>query len=87
MTGMAQKDGPVYSYLRFSETHGAEQSYQIDSADADLVIACDVVAALAPEALQTIRSSHTSAVINGGVEPTAAYQQFREISTAGDRTV
>ena len=83
MTGMAQKNGPVYSYLRFSETHGAEQSYQIDSADADLVIACDVVAALAPEALQTIRSSHTSAVINSGVEPTAAFQQFRDSPLPG----
>jgi len=83
MTGMAQKNGPVYSYLRFSETHGAEQSYQIDSADADLVIACDVVAALAPEALQTIRSSHTSAVINGGIEPTAAFQQFRDSPLPG----
>jgi indolepyruvate ferredoxin oxidoreductase len=83
MTGMAQKNGPVYSYLRFSETHGAEQSYQIDSADADLVIACDVVAALAPEALQTIRSFHTSAVINSGVEPTAAFQQFRDSPLPG----
>jgi indolepyruvate ferredoxin oxidoreductase len=83
MTGMAQKNGPVYSYLRFSETHGAEQAYQIDSADADLVIACDVVAALAPEALQTIRSSHTTAVINSGVEPTAAFQQFRDSPLPG----
>ena len=83
MTGMAQKNGPVYSHLRFSREPGAEQAYQIDSADADLVIACDVVAALAPEALQTIRSSHTAAVINSGVEPTAAFQQFRDSPIPG----
>jgi len=83
MTGMAQKNGPVYSHLRFSSEPSVDQTFQIDSGEADLLIACDVVAALASEALQTIRASHTYAVINSGVEPTAAFQQFRDSPLPG----
>jgi len=85
MTGMAQKNGPVYSHLRFSSAPGADPAFQIDSAGADLLIACDVVAALSPEALVTIRATRTSAVINSGVEPTAAFQQFRDSPLPGSQ--
>ena len=83
MTGLAQKNGPVYSHLRFTPTPERETAFCIGAADADLVIACDVLAGLAPEASETIRRGRTHAVINSGVEPTAAFQLMRDIPLPG----
>jgi indolepyruvate ferredoxin oxidoreductase len=57
---------------------------RVDVADADLIIACDLLSALTPEALQTIRRSHTRAVVNSGVEPSAAFQLFPDSPLPGN---
>jgi len=83
MTGLAQKNGPVYSHLRFTPTPERETAFCIEAADAHLVIACDVLAGLAPEAFGTIRKGRTRALINSGIEPTAAFQLVRDIPLPG----
>jgi indolepyruvate ferredoxin oxidoreductase len=83
MTGLSQKNGAVYSHLRFVPQSEEPEAARIDTAGADLLLACDVLAALAIESVQTIRTSHTHAVINSTVEPTAAFQQFRDSPLPG----
>ncbi len=83
MTGLAQKNGPVYSHLRFATSPEGDMAFRIEAADADLVVACDVLAGLAPEAFETIRKGHTRALINSDVEPTAAFQLFRDSPLPG----
>ena len=83
MTGLSQKNGAVYSHLRFIPQGEEPEAVRIDTAGADLILACDVLAALATESVQTIRPSHTRAVINSAVEPTAAFQQFRDSPLPG----
>jgi indolepyruvate ferredoxin oxidoreductase len=84
MTGLAQKGGPVYSHLRFTPQPEAVTAARIDVADADLVIVCDLLAALAPEALQTIERGRTRAVVNSSVEPSGAFQLFPDSHLPGD---
>lgn len=84
MTGLAQKGGPVYSHLRFAESPGALNAGRLDLGDADLVIACDLLAALAPEARQTIDQGRTRAVANSGIEPSATFQLFRDSGLPGN---
>ncbi len=83
MTGLAQKNGPVYSHLRFGAAMTGDEAVRIEAGEADLVLACDVLAALAAEAAQTIRRSLTRVVINSHVEPTAALQLFRDAPEPG----
>jgi indolepyruvate ferredoxin oxidoreductase len=83
MTGLAQKGGPVYSHLRFTPRPETVGTARVDIADADLVIACDLLAALALEALQTIERGRTRAVVNSSVEPSAAFQLFPDSHLPG----
>jgi indolepyruvate ferredoxin oxidoreductase len=83
MTGLAQKGGPVYSHLRFTPTPETVAAARVDVADADLVIVCDLLAALALEALQTIERGRTRAVVNSTVEPSAAFQLFPDSNLPG----
>jgi indolepyruvate ferredoxin oxidoreductase len=83
MTGLAQKGGPVYSHLRFTPTPETVAAARVDVADADLLIVCDLLAALAPEALQTIDRDRTRAVVNSSVEPSGAFQLFPDSNLPG----
>jgi indolepyruvate ferredoxin oxidoreductase len=83
MTGLAQKGGPVYSHLRFTPRPEAVAAARVDVADADLVIVCDLLAALALEALQTIDRGRTRAVVNSSVEPSGAFQLFPDSNLPG----
>jgi indolepyruvate ferredoxin oxidoreductase len=83
MTGLAQKNGPVYSHLHFADASDSISASRVDVADADLIIGCDLLTALTPEAVQTIRRGHTQAVVNSGIEPSAAFQLFPDSTLPG----
>lgn len=83
MTGLAQKGGPVFSHLRLSPDADAVSAARVDVADADLVIVCDLLSALAPEALQTIAPGRTHAVVNSSIEPSGAFQLFPDSNLPG----
>jgi indolepyruvate ferredoxin oxidoreductase len=83
MTGLAQKGGPVYSHLRFVPSPDDITAARVDVADADLLIVCDLLTALAPEALQTIERGRTRAVVNRQVEPSGAFQLFPDSPLPG----
>lgn len=74
MTGLAQKNGAVYSHLRIAP--GGEQcgAQRLGAGEADLVLAFDMVAAQSVEPLLTVNRDRSRIVANTEVVPTAAFQ-------------
>ena len=83
MTGLSQKNGAVYSHLKISAEPGAEPSQGIGLGEADLLLGCDLVAAVAPSALHAVEPERTRAVINTDVVATAAFQSAPELTLDG----
>jgi len=84
MTGLAQKNGAVYSHIRIAETPEAIRTQRIGAREADLLVAFDMVAALAPEALNSLAEGRTKAIANIDVSPTAALQRDRDFRLEPD---
>lgn len=72
MTGMAQKGGAVYSHVRIARSKDALAAQKISTGEADLLIACDLVAGTGGDAYQSLRGEETVIVANTEVVPTAA---------------
>jgi indolepyruvate ferredoxin oxidoreductase len=62
--GFAQKGGSVLSFVRLARDRAALNQVRIDAQQADAVLACDVVVAASPEALQTVRHGRTRVLAN-----------------------
>jgi indolepyruvate ferredoxin oxidoreductase len=62
--GFAQKGGSVLSFVRLANTPEHLNQVRIDTQQADAVLACDMVVAASPEALQTVRHGRTRFVVN-----------------------
>ncbi len=78
MTGLAQKNGAVYSHLRLAESPEAIQSQKIAMGEAELLLGCDIVAASASDALRVLDTGRTVAVLNSHFVPTAKFQSDRD---------
>ncbi len=78
MTGLAQKNGAVYSHIRIAETPEAISTQRIGAGEADLLVAFDMVAALASEALNSLAEGRTKAIVNVDVSPMASLQRDRD---------
>jgi indolepyruvate ferredoxin oxidoreductase len=74
MTGMSQKNGAVYSHVRIAREPDEITTQRLNQESADLLLAFDMVAALAPEAVNTLKSGRTRALANSNVTATAAFQ-------------
>ncbi|HEY4066165.1 MAG TPA: indolepyruvate ferredoxin oxidoreductase family protein [Burkholderiaceae bacterium] len=62
--GFAQKGGSVLSFVRVADVPERLNQVRIDTQQADAVLACDMVVAASPEALQTVRFGRTRIVTN-----------------------
>ncbi|MEP7102166.1 MAG: indolepyruvate ferredoxin oxidoreductase family protein, partial [Burkholderiales bacterium] len=62
--GFAQKGGSVLSFVRLADLPERLNQVRIDTQQADAVLACDMVVAASPEALQTVRHGRTRIVSN-----------------------
>ncbi|MES2099450.1 MAG: indolepyruvate ferredoxin oxidoreductase family protein [Pseudomonadota bacterium] len=62
--GFAQKGGSVLSFVRLADLPERLNQVRIDTQQADAVLACDMVVAASPEALQTVRFGRTRIVTN-----------------------
>ena len=62
--GFAQKGGSVLSFVRLAKERAALNQVRIDAQQADAVLACDIVVAASPEALQTVRHGRTRVLAN-----------------------
>jgi indolepyruvate ferredoxin oxidoreductase len=77
-TGLAQKNGAVMSHVRVAPRPADLHSVRVATGEADLVLGCDMVVAASASALDTYASATTHAIINGAVEPTAAFVLDRD---------
>jgi indolepyruvate ferredoxin oxidoreductase len=73
MTGLAQKGGEVLSHVRISPTPDDLRTGHIITGGADLLIACDMVAAVGPTSFETLSRDRTRAVVNINNTPVADF--------------
>ncbi|QBR03755.1 indolepyruvate ferredoxin oxidoreductase family protein [Paraburkholderia pallida] len=82
--GFAQKGGSVLSFVRFAATDALLNQVRIDTQQADLLLACDMVVGASADALQTVRHDRTRIVVNTHEIPNAAFVQNPEANLHAD---
>lgn len=70
-TGLAQKGGAVLSHVRIAAPGHTLHQARVEPGEASAMLACDLVVAVSPEALRTLRHGHTRVIANARVLPTA----------------
>jgi indolepyruvate ferredoxin oxidoreductase len=73
--GFAQKGGAVLSFVRFAARDASLNQVRIDTQQADLLLACDMVVGASADALQTVRHDRTRVVVNTHAIPNASFVQ------------
>jgi len=73
MSGLAQKGGPVMSHVKIARSPGELHAARIGTGSAALVIGCDLVVTASADALGTMSTTDTRAVVNGTTAPTAEF--------------
>lgn len=87
MTGLAQKNGAVFSHVRIALQPDQLNAQRLGVGEADLLIAFDALAALAPEAIDTLAADRSHALVNSAVTPTVAFQFDRDAAVDGRATL
>ncbi|WP_439485912.1 indolepyruvate ferredoxin oxidoreductase family protein [Blastomonas fulva] len=75
MTGLSQKNGAVYSHVRIAAASSDLGAQKLGTAEADIALVFDAVAALAKEPVVTLSSDRTTTVVNARITPTPAFQR------------
>jgi indolepyruvate ferredoxin oxidoreductase len=83
-TGMAQKGGAVTSHIKIGDRLEQIPSARLGTAQADLLVACDLVVASSPEVLGVTRAD-TRVVANDEVAPTGEFQSNKAIDLSKGR--
>ncbi len=73
MSGLAQKGGPVMSHVKIARTPEELYAARIGTGSASLVIGCDLVVTASADALGTMSTDRTRAVVNATTAPTAEF--------------
>ncbi|GAB3625674.1 pyruvate ferredoxin oxidoreductase [Pandoraea terrae] len=73
--GFAQKGGAVLSFVRFASRPELLNQVRIDTQQADVLLACDMVVGASADALQTVRRDRTRVVVNTHAIPNATFVQ------------
>ena len=71
--GLAQKGGATWSHIQIANRADAIRTTKVDTAKADLVIACDPIVAANKATLAVMREGHTYVALNTHGTPTAAF--------------
>jgi len=81
MTGLAQKNGAVWSHLRILTPSPAQSAGEgqligarVGLAEADLLLGCDLVTGAEQDSVFTLDRDRTRAVVNSWLQPTAQFQ-------------
>jgi indolepyruvate ferredoxin oxidoreductase len=64
MTGLSQKNGAVMSHVRIADHAQALHAVRIATGDADAVIGCDILVAVAPDAVSRMQLGLTRCAVN-----------------------
>src|SRR5690606_32182504 len=76
VTGVSQKNGAVFSHLRFIGDQPPEDFRpRVPAGQLDALVGCDVLAATAPEVVQLLCPGRTRAVFDVDLVPTADFQR------------
>ncbi|HSG91281.1 MAG TPA: indolepyruvate ferredoxin oxidoreductase family protein [Pseudomonadales bacterium] len=73
MTGLAQKGGAVFSHVRIGKRPGQLYTTRVAAGRADLLLACDLVAAASEATLTRISPEYTLALVNTHLMPTSDF--------------
>ncbi len=85
MAGLAQKGGPVWSHIRIAPRPEDLQATRIAMGEADVILGCDEVVAIAADTLSRMQEGRTRAVINSDVSITSdTVRRFRAQGKSGD---
>jgi indolepyruvate ferredoxin oxidoreductase len=79
MTGLSQKGGAVFSHVRVLRTLDEVAPARLGPSEADVVLACDLIAAVHPEVTQSIHREHTAIFGNTDTAATADFQIRRDM--------
>ena len=71
--GLAQKGGATWSHVQIAESPGLIHTTKVDTAKADLVIACDGIVAAGKATLALMQEGSTFVALNSHATPTAAF--------------
>ncbi|PPR15430.1 MAG: hypothetical protein CFH37_01473 [Alphaproteobacteria bacterium MarineAlpha9_Bin7] len=83
MTGVSQKNGAVYSHLKILQDPESMSSADVGFGEADLLLGCDLVAAVAPVSVRTIEPGKTRVVVNESLTPTPQFQTAPNMNLDG----
>ncbi|MEC9345964.1 MAG: indolepyruvate ferredoxin oxidoreductase family protein [Pseudomonadota bacterium] len=72
-TGLAQKNGAVLSHVRIADRPEDIHAVRIAAGKANLVLGCDMVVASSDNALSTMDTGGTRAIVNSHLAPTAHF--------------
>jgi indolepyruvate ferredoxin oxidoreductase len=84
MTGLAQKNGAVFSHVRIAASEDLIHSVRIPAGEADLVIGADLVTTGSYDALAKMRVGVTRAVINSHEFMTSGFTHDPDLPFAGE---
>ena len=80
MMGLAQKGGAVTSFVRVAAEKARINGPRVPTAEADVLIGCDIVMASKPDTYGYLDGERTVSIINEGLTPTAAFVTDNTIS-------
>ena len=87
MAGLAQKGGPVWSHIRIATAQDKLFAAHIADGEANLVLGCDIVVAVADETLARTHAGMTHAVVNSDFSVTSDFvRTFAAQANSGDVT-
>ena len=82
--GFAQKGGAVLSFVRVAPTLDLLNQVRIDTQQADVLLACDMVVGASPDALGTVKAGRTVILANTHELPTAGFVRNPDASLQAD---
>ncbi len=80
MTGLAQKNGAVFTHVKVADRKDAIATQRIGAAQASVLLAFDLVAALGAEAATSLAPGATRALVNTDLTTTVAFQFDRNFA-------
>jgi len=82
--GFAQKGGAVLSFVRLAPTQDLLNQVRIDTQQADVLLACDMVVGASADALGTVKPGRTVILANTHELPTASFVRNPDASLHAD---
>lgn len=80
MTGLSQKGGQVFGHVRLRADPASTVPARVGAGQANLVLACDLIAGVQAEVLDTIAAGRTLIVANSDTSATAEFQSHRDFT-------